>query len=1115
MTGLARRTRRAAPLSLPALLAVALLAGIAPSTRAAAVRHAAAGTCGGQVLGIAQGFNVFVQHDYSVSNTDVKGRAAAGGNVSITSYAVGVDLTPDASRLDLIAGGSLTVGGGGAQAPKGSVSHGGALQGSITTPVGSVSQAAPPFDIDAEFTKLAAQSQAIAALAPNGTAGGPAYAYDLIGTSSDTNVFTLAASSLETAQVIRINVPLGSSTVVNVTGSAYSTARFPTAAIQFWNGSSYVQLPDSAPPNLEALRANLLWNFPAATSVQIGPNLAWQGTVLAPLANVVFPGSTQLNGTLIAKTLVNSQGSARNHPYTGCVPVAPPTPALEAVDDQYGIQQPEKLTIAAPGVLANDVVPAGATASVELASGVAHGTLKLAADGSFTYTAATGFAGADRFTYRIHQGSATSNTATVTIDVSARKAKLVTFVARVCPTYTDVMANLARNDIQESLQDLGPDSAYQSGQPIDPELEAAKQPACKALPGWQFTLGTGILGRAVSGPWGSLSIVTDPFATHIVTDDETSLLNDQGQPTGRTIAGATTIALTDDQADLAAGSSALWAQGGTPADPILDEPFPGQYGFAALRCGIDNLNGDNVEWIAYPAGASHVFCYAYYVKPPPTSGTIIVRKVVTSPADATQTFTFSGNVTFNADGRFQLAVVDGTPAEATFYRAETTAGEAPWEFTEDVPAGWHLTGIACDSATGASTTSSDPGTARTAVTLAPGDTVTCTYTNSQTPPTGALTITKTTLGGIGTFHYAVTPAGGGSATAAVAKTLDEGVETTASPAAIPLAPGRYSIAETLPSSRRGSWHLTAVSCNGEGLPATSPIAVTITSGGGLVCRFQNTFVPNGSITILKKTIGGVGTARFVIYPPASQGEASVLVQTAKVTKEGVAVRARGDSTRRLALGTYRIQELATGGTTPDGWALTSVVCNGTLVGSSQGAIEVTLTTKKPRLRCLFTNTFTPTPPSPGPSPNPNPDPEPTSELHLTKTADRSTVTVGGIVTYTIRVHNSGDAAAQDVIIAEKASIENAELISGSPSQGICRTSQFPAACYLGTIEPGATVTIIARLRATKVGPLPNTVSVNASTDVVDPPTSGVEGEVVKPPAGPKPRPKPTPPPLTG
>ncbi len=101
------------------------------------------------------------------------------------------------------------------------------------------------------------------------------------------------------------------------------------------------------------------------------------------------------------------------------------------------------------------------------------------------------------------------------------------------------------------------------------------------------------------------------------------------------IAGATTIELTATQAELAAKSSSLWIQGGTPTDPVLAgiPAFADEFGFGALRCAIDNLNGDNVEWIQFPAGSRHVYCYAYYVTPPPTSGTIIIRKQVTRPAE--------------------------------------------------------------------------------------------------------------------------------------------------------------------------------------------------------------------------------------------------------------------------------------------------------------------------------------------------------------------------------------------------------------------------------------------------------------------------------------------------
>ena len=60
---------------------------------------------------------------------------------------------------------------------------------------------------------------------------------------------------------------------------------------------------------------------------------------------------------------------------------------------------------------------------------------------------------------------------------------LVTYAARACPSYQDITANLARNNIQESLRDLGADTLYSSGEPISPSKEAQGQPNCTPLVG--------------------------------------------------------------------------------------------------------------------------------------------------------------------------------------------------------------------------------------------------------------------------------------------------------------------------------------------------------------------------------------------------------------------------------------------------------------------------------------------------------------------------------------------------------------------------------------------------------------------------------------------------------
>ena len=90
-----------------------------------------------------------------------------------------------------------------------------------------------------------------------------------------------------------------------------------------------------------------------------------------------------------------------------------------AVADDYATAEDEALTVAAPGVLGNDTDVEGGTLTAVLATGPAHGTLTLHADGSFGYTPAANFNGTDSFTYTGNDGSADSSPATVTITIAA------------------------------------------------------------------------------------------------------------------------------------------------------------------------------------------------------------------------------------------------------------------------------------------------------------------------------------------------------------------------------------------------------------------------------------------------------------------------------------------------------------------------------------------------------------------------------------------------------------------------------------------------------------------------------------------------------------------------
>jgi hypothetical protein len=98
----------------------------------------------------------------------------------------------------------------------------------------------------------------------------------------------------------------------------------------------------------------------------------------------------------------------------------PNNQAPTAVDDSYAADEDVPLSRdALTGVLANDNDPDGDPIQAQLVTDVTSGQLVLAADGSFTYQPDPNFNGTDSFTYRAGDGSAFSDSATVTLDVQA------------------------------------------------------------------------------------------------------------------------------------------------------------------------------------------------------------------------------------------------------------------------------------------------------------------------------------------------------------------------------------------------------------------------------------------------------------------------------------------------------------------------------------------------------------------------------------------------------------------------------------------------------------------------------------------------------------------------
>jgi VCBS repeat-containing protein len=97
----------------------------------------------------------------------------------------------------------------------------------------------------------------------------------------------------------------------------------------------------------------------------------------------------------------------------------PANQAPIASDDGFTTDEDAPLAIAAPGVLANDADPDGDALLAALVHGPSHGTVELAADGSFVYVPGEQFFGLDSFTYQVSDGNLASSPVTVTIDVSS------------------------------------------------------------------------------------------------------------------------------------------------------------------------------------------------------------------------------------------------------------------------------------------------------------------------------------------------------------------------------------------------------------------------------------------------------------------------------------------------------------------------------------------------------------------------------------------------------------------------------------------------------------------------------------------------------------------------
>ena len=211
------------------------------------------------------------------------------------------------------------------------------------------------------------------------------FTYQARGAGGLSNVATVTLSVIDPPPVAKTD-----SYQVNVNGSLMIAAA---------NG---VLANDSDPQNA-ALTATLV-NGPAHGTLTLNADGSFTYT-----PNALFFGQDSF-------TYVAQRPGAMSSLATVTINVVNQPPTVQAVS--YQVNENGKLTLTAPGILANAVDPQGYPMWVVLFHKPAHGTLALNADGQFVYTPAKGFTGTDSFTYRVHDAYGVSTVAMASITVA-------------------------------------------------------------------------------------------------------------------------------------------------------------------------------------------------------------------------------------------------------------------------------------------------------------------------------------------------------------------------------------------------------------------------------------------------------------------------------------------------------------------------------------------------------------------------------------------------------------------------------------------------------------------------------------------------------------------------
>jgi choice-of-anchor A domain-containing protein len=276
-------------------------------------------------LGIAGRFNAFILEDMHGWHSDVEGRLAVGGNLSLEHYSIGLQL-PDSrgGRDDLIVGGDATfqhgrlysgnavVGGHNGIHPENVGFYNGDDPSTVS---GSVRQGAP-LDFDLIGADLRKKSGQWGSWEATGGTSINEYGELRFTGSGSGSVFSVNAADLNAASSLWFDMPSHTNAVINVFGDDIELSEFgffhtalPETCDHGQHPWECQQMPDNRPGEFRHsgwLTNRVLFNFVHATSLSLNA-IGFKGSLLAPLADVSFYNG-HIDGNFISRSVTAPAG---------------------------------------------------------------------------------------------------------------------------------------------------------------------------------------------------------------------------------------------------------------------------------------------------------------------------------------------------------------------------------------------------------------------------------------------------------------------------------------------------------------------------------------------------------------------------------------------------------------------------------------------------------------------------------------------------------------------------------------------------------------------------------------------------------------------------------------